>query len=326
MTILGHAGRIAASIAGRRDAPISIATTVEDPAWLPAEGPENGAPPAPAPLRFQIGARTLASVPRRLRRVGLSLDQVLAGQAPPLNPLGPGEDGILLTSWPAAAPVPTGGLLVHVRQRYRRYWIDLAAGETAWRAGLSANARAQIGRKARKLGPHQVRRYCTSEEIARFHAAARTLSAKTYQERLLGRGLPADPAALRRLAAADAVRAWLLFVEDQPVAYLCCGAAGDTLRYDHVGHDPEWNDRSPGAVLQAAALADLFADRFARFDFTEGEGQHKRQLATGSVACVDLLLLRPTPVNRLLVAALRVFDLGVEAGKRWAPGLKRFRR
>ena len=31
----------------------------------------------------------------------------------------------------------------------------------------------------------------------------------------------------------------------------------------------------------------------AWFDFTEGEGQHKRQFATGGVDCVDLLLLRP---------------------------------
>ena len=34
------------------------------------------------PLRFQIGARTLASIPRRLVRVPLSLADVLAGAVP----------------------------------------------------------------------------------------------------------------------------------------------------------------------------------------------------------------------------------------------------
>ena len=58
-----------------------------------------------------------------------------------------------------------------------------------------------------------------------------------------------------------------------------------------------------GAIVRA-----LFADRFAWFDFTEGEGQHKRQFATGGTACVDLLLLRPTLANRTIIASLGAFD------------------
>ena len=267
-------------------------------------------------LKFQVGARTLLSVPRRLRRVALSLDDALAGRAPVLPPLRAGEHGFLVTSLPEGIRVDTDDLLRHERQRYRRYWIDLSAGEAAWRAGLSANARAQIKRKAKKLGPYTVERFRTPDEIAAFHPVARDVSARTYQERLLGSGLPADPADLLRLAAADRVRAWLLRLADEPVAFLCCTADGDTLRYDHVGHDPAHAHLSPGAVLQADALADLFADRFARFDFTEGEGQHKRQLATGDVACVDLLLLRPTVANRAAVAALSGWDAAVEGVKR----------
>ena len=102
--------------------------------------------------------------------------------------------------------------------------------------------------------------------------------------------------------------AWLLFVEGRPIAYLCCTAQGGTLRYDHVGHDPAENALSPGAVLQVEAMRQLFDDRFAWFDFTEGEGQHKRQFATTGTACVDLLLLRPTLANRATVAALGAFD------------------
>jgi CelD/BcsL family acetyltransferase involved in cellulose biosynthesis len=62
-------------------------------------------------------------------------------------------------------------------------------------------------------------------------------------------------------------------------------------------------------VLQVEALRDLFADAACRrFDFTEGDGQHKRQFATGGVDCCDLLLLRPTLANRLVLAALAGFD------------------
>jgi CelD/BcsL family acetyltransferase involved in cellulose biosynthesis len=96
---------------------------------------------------------------------------------------------------------------------------------------------------------------------------------------------------------------------------------GDTVIYAYVGHDPAFNDLSPGAVLQLEAMRDLFDEqRFKTFDFTEGEGQHKRQFATGGVACVDLLLLRPSLANRLTMAALGGFNSTVALAKRGVNG------
>lgn len=273
-------------------------------------------------LRFQIGARTLAEIPLRLRRIALSLDQALAGHVPELPPLAPGEAGYLVTSLPDALSLPWPGI-AFVRQRYTRYHVDFAIGAAAWRAALSGQSRATLKRKAKKLaaangGTLDVRRYRTPAELAAFHPLARAVSQTTYQERLMGSGLPTDPAHGRELAAADAVRAWLLFLGDAPIAYLWCGADGETLRYDHVGHDPAHGDLSPGSVLLGEALADLFDDRFRRFDFTEGEGQHKRALATGGVACRDLLLLRPTLGNRAAVAAVGGFDAAMRVAARAA--------
>ncbi|RSV39879.1 GNAT family N-acetyltransferase [Sphingomonas sp. ABOLE] len=265
-----------------------------------------------------VGARTLASVRRRLVRVPRTLAEARAGGSPALPPLPAEAQGYLVTSLPEGqcAALLGGGMLGFVRQRYTRFYVDLTLEFDAWFAGLSANTRQGLTRKARRLGG-EVRCYRTPAEMAQFHPLARALSARTYQERLLGAGLPEDLADLQRLAAADAVRAWLLLLEGRPVAYLCCPAVGDTLVYAHVGHDPELAALSPGAVLQLAALRDLFAEgRFAWFDFTEGEGRHKRQMASGGVACVDLMLLRPTLANRALVAALAGFDSGVALAKR----------
>jgi hypothetical protein len=254
--------------------------------------------------------------------VPLSLADVLAGAAPALPALDSDADGYFLTSLPAdqIAAVVVDGLLAHVRQRYTRYFIDLLVSEDAWRAAMSAATRSGIGRKRRKLASlpgFAVRRFRTPDEVAIFHPLARAVSATTYQERLLDAGLPADPAPLLRLAAADRLRAWLIEVDGAPIAYLCCAAEGDTLRYDYVGHDPAHAALSPGTVLQVEAIRDLFAERrFARFDFTEGEGQHKRQLATGGIACVDLLLLRPTLANRLVLVALGGFDESMTRAKR----------
>ena len=280
------------------------------------------------PLRFQLGARTLASIPRRLVRVPLSLDGALAGRVPALPPLDPRAHGYAVTSLPADrhhGMTPPVGMIGFVRQRYTRYHADLSGGAEGYAGRLSANTRQGMRRKAKKLaqvsgGALDVRRYRTPDELAAFHAVARGISVRTYQERLLGGGLPDDDAFLRRmvaLAAADQVRAWLLFVAGQPAAYLYCAAEGESLRYDHVGHDPAFGDLSPGGVLQAEALRDLAEEgRFRRFDFTEGEGQHKRQFATGGVACLDLLLLRATLGNRLATLAVGGFDRGAAAAKR----------
>jgi hypothetical protein len=267
-----------------------------------------------AALRFQVGARTLATIPRRLARVALSLDDALAGAARPLPRL-EGEDGYLVTSLPEEAALDWPGL-AFVRQRYTRYWVDLAAGEAAWRAGLSGQTRSALKRKAKRLaaangGRLDVRAYRTPAELAAAHPIARAVAATTYQERLLGSALPAA------MPAGEA-RAWLLFLGEAPIAYLWCGADRDTLRYDYVGHDPAHQALSPGSVLMEAALTDLFADRFARFDFTEGEGQHKRTLATGGVACRDLVLLRPTLANRAAVGAVGGFDAAMRVAKRIA--------
>ena len=288
------------------------------------------------PLKFQIGARTLATVALRLARISFSLDAVLAATPLTLPPLADDADGYLVTSLPATtmAGVDRPDLLAFVRQRYVRYDVDLAAGEAAWLAGLSGSARSGIKRKAKKLaaangGTLDVRNYHSAERFAAFHPLARAVSATTYQEKLLGSGLPEDVAAVRHLhllAAGDRVRAWLLFLNGTAIAYLCCTSDGESLRYDHVGHDPAYNDLSPGAVLQVEALHDLLAERrFARFDFTEGEGQHKRQFSTRGTACVDVLMLRPTLRNRATVAALRGFDRAMAAAKRAAthPGLAR---
>ncbi|MEZ0244335.1 MAG: GNAT family N-acetyltransferase, partial [Sphingomonas sp.] len=219
----------------------------------------------------------------------------------------------------------SGGMLPFVRQRYTRYFTDFSIGFDAWFEGMSSNARQSLRRKAKKIaaesgGDLDVRAFSKPEELEAFHDVARRISLRTYQERLMGSGLPDSAEFLHDMvtqAAADRVRAWLLYIGGDPAAYLYCPVVGDTVIYAHVGHDPAFNDLSPGQVLQLEAMRDLFEERkYARFDYTEGEGQHKRQFSTGGVACVDLLLLRPSLANRVTMAALGGFNRTVALGKK----------
>jgi len=279
-------------------------------------------------LPLRIGARTVWTLRRRLVRRRLTLEEALAGRAPALPPLGAGEDGYLVNALPAALAAGLAektGLKTFVRQHYPRSYARLDLDFDDYLAGFSAKGRSTLRRKAKKLaersgGTLDVRAYRSADEIERFHGEARALSVRTYQERLLDAGLPAGDEALdemRALARLDRARGWLLYVDARPVSYLYAPAEGETLIYAHLGYDPDFAEFSPGTVLQLEAMRQLMTERrFRLFDFTEGDGQHKRQFATGSVDCVDLLLVRATPSNLVAGHALTGFDAAVALAKR----------
>lgn len=277
-------------------------------------------------LPFRIGARTVWQVRRRLLRVTVPLERAMTGEVPPL-PLTDG-DGYLIASLPDHALPPLLAaqprLRPFVRQRYRRFYAELDRGFEHWLGTLSSKSRSTLKRKVKKLaersgGTLDLRCYRTAAEVDEFYRHARAVSALTYQERLLRSGLPEGEAALsamRELAKRDAMRGWVLFLDRRPVAYLYAPADGPTLIYAHLGYDPEVADLSPGTVLQFEAMRELMDEgRFRLFDFTEGEGQHKRLFSTGEVDCVDLLLLNPTPANLLAGWSLTAFDSGIETAK-----------
>lgn len=286
------------------------------------------APPTGLPLR--IGRRTLWRFERPLVRRRVTLAEGLAGGPPALDPLPEGAAGYLLSAWPvdglAALKAAHPRLRAFVRQTYRRSYADLDIGFDAYLATFSAKSRATLRRKVRKLAPLDVRCFRAPEEMALFHRDARAVSVLSYQERRLDAGLPDGPAALAEMearAARDAVRGWILYMEGRPAAYLHAPAEGETLLYAHLGYDPAFAECSPGTVLQYEAMRQLLAERrFRRFDFTEGDGQHKRLWATGSLDCADLLLLRRTPANLLTGHALNGFDGAVAAAKSAARALR----
>jgi len=272
-------------------------------------------------LPLRIGARTLGHVRRRLARVRIGLEAALTDVVPALPALETGADGYLVNGLPDVwvEKVCGTGLRSWVRQSYRRHYAPLSGTHDDYLAGFSAKTRSTLKRKLRKFadaaGGLDVRCYRTPEEVEAFHGLARSVSALTYQERLLGAGLPEGETAraeLAQLAAADLVRGFVLFAAGRPVAYLHAPAEGETLLYQHLGYDPAFASLSPGTVLQMEAMRMLIEEgRFAWFDFTEGEGQHKALFGRGEIASVDLMLLRPTLSNRIAGHGLARFDRSV---------------
>ncbi len=273
-------------------------------------------------LPLRIGAHTIFTLRRRLVRRRLTLDEALAGTRPALPTLAPGEHGYLVTALPASlAPRIGTGLRPFVRQRYPRYFARLDQSFDDYLGTFSTKSRSTCRRKLRRFAERggTVRAYAGADEMDTFYREARAVSSLTYQERLLDAGLPEGPealAAMRALARAGRARGWLLFLDGKAVAYLYAPAEGSTLIYAYLGYDPEAADLSPGTVLQLEAMRLLMAERaFTLFDFTEGEGQHKRLFSTGSIDCVDLLLVRPSLANLAIGYALTGFDKSVALAK-----------
>jgi CelD/BcsL family acetyltransferase involved in cellulose biosynthesis len=254
--------------------------------------------------------------------------------APPAELLDGRADAAVLRSLPVEHPLPRlsliAGLIRYVPAQYRRYYVALGSGTFAqYLEGFSPRSRSTLRRKLRRCAEAHpdgmaFREYRTPEEMERFLEVAPALSMLTYQERLLDKGLPHDERfreELRRLAAAGEVRGYVLFLGGRPAAYLLCPLRQGCVFYEWLGYDPAFASLSPGTVLQYLALERLFAEGcHRRFDFTEGEGEHKEFWARGYSRCADVFYFRPSPRHVAMVgchaafqglsrAAVRVLDL-----------------
>jgi CelD/BcsL family acetyltransferase involved in cellulose biosynthesis len=291
---------------------------------VPAPIPEGAWASSRVPFRFALSDFPIATIrlPLAVRKVG-EAEAPLAKDAIARLPelLDRFPSGVLLRSYPVAESLPPlsriNGALCYVPRQYRRYYIDLTGTFEAYQAKFSSKSRSTIRRKLRKFsersgGAIDWREYRTPEDVRTFHRLAREVSALTYQERLLDTGLPASSEFIEnavKLAAQDRVRAYLLFLDGKPISYLYCPVEDGVLIYQFLGYDPAYASLSPGTVLQWCVVESLFAEgRFRAFDFTEGEGDHKRFFATDSSRRADVVVLRATLSNRCFVRLHRGCD------------------
>jgi CelD/BcsL family acetyltransferase involved in cellulose biosynthesis len=210
-----------------------------------------------------------------------------------------------------------GEVLRYAPRQLKHYYTDMTGGAAAAFQGMSAKTRSTITRKVRAYkqfcgGEIRLEVYRTPEELETYFQLARELSRRTYQERLFESGLP-ETEEFRHtaldLARRDAVRAFLLFDKDKPVAYLYTPAPDGFLVYDYVGYDPAYASHSPGTVLQYLAFEQLYAEqKFPLYYWGYGYSQTKKIFSTGEVLGADIFYFRATFRNRFAVGVHRSAD------------------
>lgn len=212
--------------------------------------------------------------------------------------------GHMFAAYPASEELPTlrfsGPRMIYVPRQYHLYAVDLTMGFDAYQAKFSSKSRSTVRRKIRKFaeragGTVDWRQYATPAELEEFYRLARDVSVRTYQERKLDAGLPGSDAfrtGMLARAAEERARGYLLFLDGEAVSYIYCPIEDGVLSYEHVGYDPKVSDLSPGTVLQWHVLEALFAEKRHRvFDFTQGEGDHKRFFSTEARQCANVVVL-----------------------------------
>jgi CelD/BcsL family acetyltransferase involved in cellulose biosynthesis len=273
-------------------------------------------------LKFQVSDVILLRKRLRILAHACTLDEIRSGAEvrPPEN-LPREFEGVMIRSNPGPAREHglerSAGYLAYTMAAYQHCYIDLSGTFADYQAKFSAKSRSTVTRKIKKFAAHchggmRFQGYAKPAEMRTFYEHARQVSALTYQERLLDVGLPASPAfadAMVEAAQHGRVRAYLLFDDAKPVAYLYCPVAENTLEYAFLGFDPSYRDWSVGTILLWLSLESIFSEQLFKYlDFTEGSSAQKVLFGTHEVPCHNRLLLRDRPANRALMAAHRRFD------------------
>lgn len=286
--------------------------------------------PASVTLSFRLGEILLAR--RRLRGLAdtVHFSQRSPTQLPPLPTSAELMDAefVFFPAFPVVTPLPAisrqDGWIVYTPYQFKNYFVDLQrlGSFDAYLSQFSAKSRSTLKRKVRKFaeasgGSIDWVVAADSAQMNDFIPRARALSAKTYQERLLGAGLPtSDSFAAEMAARADrgAALGYLLSLESRPVAYVLCVCEERVSFYSYVGFDPDCQALSPGTVLQYLILEDMFGrGKYDIFDFTEGEGTQKAFFASDFRLCAKSYVLRQSPSNWATVFV----HLGLNRASEW---------
>lgn len=276
------------------------------------------------PIKIRLGDKTLLAPELWLQVREVSLDDEapsVAEPEPPAEALQDDSQGFLIRSLGVVGKQPVlrrrHGYLCYVSSQYPRYYIDMRQSFDEYKSKFSSKTRSTLNRKIRKYAEYcgggiSWRTYTTPDEMDEFYESARAVSRITYQEKLLDAGLPGSKEfrdEMGRRAQQGQVRGFILFHQNRPVSYLYCPINNGVLIYAFLGYDPDYMNHSVGTVLQWLALQHLFEERcFRFFDFTEGQSEHKKLFATHSIQSANVLFLRSSLHNSLLIHAQKALD------------------
>ncbi|TQV74586.1 GNAT family N-acetyltransferase [Aliikangiella marina] len=211
-----------------------------------------------------------------------------------------------------------GGYIKHVIQVYKHYFVETTGSFETYCERYKGKSRNSLNRKIKKVINSNKEReafriFSKPEEVDDFLNTAKAVSQHSYQEKLFGRVLSTKDAFsewVKEQAQLGFFRGYILYAEDQPIAYNLCPIYGDgILFYDWTGYDPKYSKYSPGTVLQYKIIENAFNDEEINYyDLCTGEGRHKAFFMTGYKDCFDVYYFPFSIKNFFIVSSRFVIE------------------
>ena len=165
------------------------------------------------------------------------------------------------------------------------YTVAIKGNFDTYLQAMSSKSRQTIKRKIRRFedlagGSIRVVSFRSPTEMDKLHEALAAIWQKSWHARLDRQHVPSI-AYLKQIALCGWIRAYVLFVAEQPVASILGFQYRGTYYYEAPAYDHDWQDRSPGIVLLYYTIKDLFeVNSPGIFDFGAGYGQYKQVFGT----------------------------------------------
>lgn len=164
-------------------------------------------------------------------------------------------------------------------------------------------------------GPVEVFCYCKESEIDQIMKVACDISARSYKH-AMNIGITDDAltrALLTQAAREGSLRAYVLYVNNDPCAFEFGVHYRETFFVEYMGYDPALSSFGPGALLWVKVIEDLCTDSAINtLDYGFGDAPYKQRLGTKvwQEASVCIFALRPYPI---FVNMLRTSTMGLNA-------------
>ena len=176
-------------------------------------------------------------------------------------------------------------------ERYAHRYIDFTGDYIHYLGQLSASTRSDLKRTRKRFiaeaGGYRTVCYRDPDEVGAFLDAAMAVSARTYQYKLLGGGLRSRALLEDRYGTTANLgwfRSYVLFVNEQPIAFQVGHLYRGCYHAQEIGYDPEWSKLQVGIFLHTEIVPDLLATprQVQRFDFGNDDNLHKQRLSNAA--------------------------------------------
>jgi CelD/BcsL family acetyltransferase involved in cellulose biosynthesis len=201
----------------------------------------------------------------------------------------------------AASAVPWF-LRSHFERPALRWRASIPPTRDEFMSALSGHTRSNLRRLERRFHERvpnwSVRRYQRPEDLDAAISEIERVASRTWQ-RKLGGGFEATAVevAFYRLAASrDAFRAWVLYDDSKPIAFLNGLVDHDVFVGRFMAYDPDYAPLGPGLYLFSQLIGDICSDdRVHYYDLGPGDSDFKRRFGDQSWLEADVYLARATP-------------------------------